>query len=159
MSAVNSIPKIISINISKGGIPKLPVHSIRVTTAGLDGDGHNHAKHYSPLQAVCIQDIETLNELNQNGYNLSSGKAGENLTVEHLHINRLPIGAVLQFSGGVTLEISKVRKPCYVMDAIDPQLKEDALGRHGMYAKVIKEGILTVGDDIVCLLPEFRNTS
>lgn len=33
-------------------------------------------------------------------------------------------------------------------DAIDPRLKEDALGRHGMYAKVIKEGILQVGETL-----------
>jgi len=35
-----------------------------------------------------------------------------------------------------------------VMDAIDRRLKEDALGRHGMYVKVIKEGILKVGETI-----------
>ena len=144
---------ILSINISKGGIPKLPVSSIRVNFAGLEGDGHNHAKHYSPLQAVCIQDIEKLKELNQNGYGLSSGIAGENLTVENLHVNDLPLGTILQFSNGVVLEISKVRKPCYVMDAIHPQLKEDAIGKHGMYAKVLKEGTLKRGETINVINP------
>ena len=148
MSTVNPYPRIISINISLGGIPKFSVQSIRVTTTGLAGDGHDHAKHDNPLQAVCIQDIEKLNELSRNGYTLSPGKAGENLTVENLQVNSLPIGTVLQFSGGVVLEISKVRKPCYVMDAIDPRLKDDALGRHGMYAKVLKEGLLNVGESI-----------
>ena len=146
------LPKIISINISSGGIPKLPVDSIRVTTAGLEGDGHNHAKHDSPIQAVCIQDIEKLNELSQVDYILSPGKAGENLTVENLHSNSLPIGTLLQFSGGVLLEISKVRKPCYVMDAIHSRLKDDALGRHGMYARVLKEGVLTTGETIAVII-------
>ncbi len=140
--------QIVSINISKGGIPKLPVKSVRVTTSGLDGDGHNHEKHYNPLQAVCIQDIEKLNELSLNGYVLFPGKAGENLTVENLHVNCLPVGTVLEFSGGVLLEISKVRKPCYVMDAIDVRLKEDSVGKHGMYARVIKEGEITTGEAI-----------
>lgn len=53
-------PSVISINISKGGIPKLPVNSVRVSVKGLDGDGHNHEKHYRLEQAVCIQDIEML---------------------------------------------------------------------------------------------------
>lgn len=149
----NILPRIVSINISKGGIPKLPVPSIRLTVAGLEGDGHNHAKHNSPLQAVCIQDIEKLNELSRNGYHLSPGKAGENLTVENLHVNDLPVGTMLQFSGGVLLEISKVRKPCYVMDAIAPRLKEDAVGRHGMYAKVVKEGFLGAGETIETIKP------
>ena len=151
------LPKIVSINISKGGIPKLPVDSIRVSTAGLEGDGHNHAKHYNPIQAVCIQDIEKLNELSRIDYVLSPGKTGENLTVENLYVNSLPVGTRLQFSGGVVLEISKVRKPCYVMDAIDPQLKEDALGRHGMYAKVLREGILEVGETIQAVKPSLTN--
>lgn len=144
----NNIPVVLSINISKGGIPKFPVSSIRLTVAGLEGDGHNHAKHNTPFQAVCIQDLEKLEELSQNGYPLSPGQAGENLTVENLHVNSLPLGTILKFSGGVILEISKVRKPCYVMDAIHPKLKEDALGQHGMYARVLKEGILEAGETI-----------
>lgn len=143
-----SSAQIVSINISKGGIPKLPIDTAYISSAGLNGDGHNHAKHYSPLQAVCIQDIEQLNELNQKGYDLSPGQAGENLTVKNLHVNALTIGTALRFSGGVLLEISKVRPPCYVMDAIHPRLKQDALGRHGMYAKVIKEGIVQAGETI-----------
>ncbi|OGX30329.1 MAG: hypothetical protein A2705_02790 [Omnitrophica WOR_2 bacterium RIFCSPHIGHO2_01_FULL_52_10] len=148
------LPRIISINISKGGIPKLPVSSVRLIASGLEGDGHNHAKHNSPLQAVCLQDIEKLIDLSRNGYSLSPGKAGENLTVENLRVNNLPVGTMLQFSGGVLLEISKVRKPCYVMDAIAVRLKEDAIGRHGMYAKVIKEGFLSVGETIEAIRPD-----
>lgn len=142
------LPHIISINISKGGIPKTAVPSIKLTVEGLEGDGHNHAKHYSPLQAVCIQDMEELKALSCHGYTLAPGQAGENLTVANLHVNRLSLGTVLRFSGGVVLEISKVRKPCYVMDVISPQLKFDAVDRHGMYAKVIQEGVLSVGEHI-----------
>ena len=145
--------RVVSINISRGGIPKTSVFSTRVTTAGLEGDGHNHAKHYSPIQAVCIQDMEKLNELSQTDYSLSPGKAGENLTVENLLVNSLPIGTRLQFGGGVLLEISKVRKPCYVMDSIHPRLKDDALGRHGMYARVLKEGVLTMGETVTVMKP------
>lgn len=149
----DKIPIVLSINISKGGIPKLPVNSTRITSAGLEGDGHNHAKHNTPFQAVCIQDLEKLEELRQNGYPLSPGQAGENLTVENLHVNNLPLGTILEFSGGVILEIFKVRKPCYVMDAIHPQLKEDAVGRHGMYAKVLQEGIVKANDSITVIKP------
>jgi len=155
----NNIPAVLSINISKGGIPKLPVELVRITTSGLEGDGHNHAKHNTPFQAVCIQDLEKLEELNQGGYPLSPGQAGENLTVENLHVNSLPLGTILEFSGGVILEISKVRKPCYVMDAIHPKLKEDAIGRHGMYAKVLQEGIVKANDSITVIKPTSLPTS
>jgi MOSC domain-containing protein YiiM len=144
----NGRPFVLSVNISKGGIPKLPVESVRVTERGLEGDGHNHDKHNNPIQAVCLQDIEKLEELNSQGYCLSAGSTGENLTVKNLHINNLPLGTRLEFSGGVVLECSKVRKPCYVLDAIDPDLKKDIDGRCGMYAKVLKEGTIRTDDSI-----------
>lgn len=142
------IPKVISINVSKGGVPKFPVKEMYVSKSGLDGDGHNHEKHYRLTQAVCIQDIERLNELSALGYPLGPGTAGENLTVENLHVNCLPIGAILEFSGGLILEITRSRPTCYVMDQIHPRLKEDAIDRHGMYAKVNRPGTLSLGERI-----------
>ena len=139
---------VLSINISPGGIPKIPVDSIRVTISGLEGDGHNHVKHRTSFQAVCLQDIEKLEELNREGYPLSMGTTGENLTVQNLNVNTLPVGTVLKFSSGVVLELTKVRKPCYVLDSIDPKLKESIVGRCGAYAKVLREGILQKGEVI-----------
>ena len=153
MCSEEQLPFVVSINISSGGIPKLPVNSVYVTFSGLKGDGHNHAKHYDPIQAVCLQDVEQLEDLSHQGYPLSPGAGGENLTVCNLNVNRLPLGTVLQFCGGVVVKISKVRKPCYVLDAIHPQLKIDALGRHGMYAKVLQEGMLTSRETIDCIFP------
>jgi len=142
-------PHVISINISPGGIPKSPVESVFVSEKGLDGDGHNHEKHYRLIQAVSLQDIEKLEELKGEGYPLSPGTTGENVTVQNLNINQLKIGTVLGFSSGVVVELTKVRQPCYVLDPISPKLKEDIVGRCGMYAKVIQEGILKTGDAIV----------
>lgn len=142
----DNIPIVLSINISKGGIPKLPVDFIRVTSAGLEGDGHNHEKHRTSIQAVCLQDIEKLNELREEGYPLEAGTTGENLTMRGLDVNHLPVGTILRFSSGVVMELTKVRKPCYVLDAIHPKLKEDIVGRCGLYAKVLQEGALNTGD-------------
>ncbi len=140
--------KVVSINISQGGIPKIPVERIDIKVSGLRGDGHAHEKHCRLEQAVSLQDIETLLKLREQGYPLSPGTIGENLTVRHLNVNALALGTILEFSGGVILEISKVRKPCYVLDAINPKLKEDILDCCGMYAKVLQEGCVRVDDTI-----------
>jgi len=136
------MPYVLSINISPGGIPKLPVDLVEVTSFGLMGDSHNHEKHRTPLQAVCLQDIETLERLVQEGFPLSSGTTGENLTVRNLNVNSLPLGTILEFTNGVVLELTKVRKSCYVLDAIDPRLKDVISGRCGLYAKVLREGTI-----------------
>lgn len=150
--------QIISINVSTGGIPKLSVPRIFVATAGLQGDGHNHEKHRTPFQAVCLQDIEKLEELNREGYHLGPGTTGENLTVRGLNVNSLPLGALLQFENGVVLEFTKVRNPCYVLDAINPRLKEDIVGRCGIYAKVLREGTFTQGETVGIVLPAISSS-
>src|SRR5688572_8379521 len=103
----DNLPRVISINVSNGGIPKKPIDSVYVRSAGLEGDGHNHEKHYRPIQAVSLQDIEKLNELRGEGYLLYPGATGENVTVTNLDINALPLGTRLEFSGGVVIELSK----------------------------------------------------
>lgn len=139
---------VVSISVSKGGIPKTPVNSCIVSLKGLKGDGHNHDKHNSPLQAISLQDIEELEELNTKGYSLIGGMTGENLTVRNLNVNNLSLGTRLKFSGGVIIELTKVRAPCYVLDAIHPKLKRDIADCCGMYAKVICDGIIHVNEII-----------
>lgn len=138
----NLHPEVLSINISPGGIPKLPVNAIFIGTGGLEGDGHNHEKHRTPVQAVSLQDIEVLSDLKKE-FSLVPGSTGENLTVRNLFVNGLSVGTILSFSGGVVLEVTKIRKPCYVLDSISPRLKEVLVDRCGCYAKVLKGGVLS----------------
>lgn len=151
MPPENKIPKVVSVHISPGGIPKHKIPSVFISQQGLQGDGHNHEKHYRVEQAVSVQDIEKLNELNQEGYQLDPGTTGENIVVENLDINKLDLGTILSFPSGLRIRLTKVRKPCYVLDAINPQLKEDIVGRCGMYAEVLQEGELCAGDSITII--------
>ncbi len=145
---LDQFPHLVAICISSGGIPKRPISSVRISTTGLESDGHHHEKHDRPSQAVCLQDIEKLDELQAEGYPLYCGTTGENLTVGNLNVNALPVGTILEFSGGLVIRLTKVRQPCYVLDAINPKLKEAIIGRCGYYAEVVKEGILKAGETI-----------
>lgn len=148
MPSLSRIPHVVAVCTSPGGIPKRPLMSVPVTSGGLAGDGHNHAKHNNPLQAVSLQDLEVLEDLTREGFALQPGATGENLTIRNLKVNRLSVGSVLVFTGGVVLELTRERKPCYVLDAIDPRLKEAILGRCGFYAKVLHEGVIQPGERI-----------
>lgn len=141
-------PTVLSVNLSTGGIPKLPVDRAEVAIAGLVGDGHDHEKHRTPMQAICIIDVEDLEDLAAEGFAVGPGATGENLTVRGLQADALAIGDRLRFSGGVEAEVSKLRKPCYVLDAIDPRLKEAIVGRCGCYAKVLVPGTIAPGETI-----------
>lgn len=144
----DATPVILSVNISDGGIPKRPVDVGTATPAGLAGDGHDHDKHNTPLQAICLIDVEDLDDLKREGFDVFAGATGENLTCRNLEVDRLDLGDRLHCSGGVQLELTKRRKPCYVLDAIDPRLKEVIIDRCGFYAKVITPGEIRAGETI-----------
>ncbi|MHC4769741.1 MAG: MOSC domain-containing protein [Planctomycetota bacterium] len=139
---------IISVNISPGGIPKQPIEVGPVSADGIAGDGHDHEKHITPIQAICLIDAEDLDDLRAEGYDVGPGALGENLTVRGLNVDDLAPGDRLRLSGGVELEYTKPRKPCYVLDPISPKLKEVVKGRCGGYAKVITPGEIRPGESI-----------
>ena len=83
---------------------------------------------------MSLLDDEILQQLVQEGFPLVPGAAGENLTVAGLDVQQMHPGTVLKI-GDAVLQLEQPRKPCYVLDAIDPRLK-DAIRRplrlHGL---------------------------
>lgn len=153
MTERSPIPVVTAIHISPGGIPKRPIEAVRVTVGGLEGDGRAHAKHVKPIRAVSLLDEEILDALRREGYPVGPGTLGENLTVRHLHVQRLMPGTRLSFSGGVEIELTEPRKPCFVLDAVHPALQENVVGRIGYLARVIRTGILRAGAAIILIQP------
>jgi len=139
---------VVAVNLSEGGIPKHPVPAAEITPGGLVGDGHDHAKHETPVQAVSIFDLEDLEDLECEGFEVGPGSTGENLTVRGLEVDALGPGDRLHFSGGLALELTKKRKPCYVLDAIHPDFQRAVVGRCGFYARVITPARVAPGETI-----------
>ncbi|MBI3467043.1 MAG: MOSC domain-containing protein [Planctomycetes bacterium] len=144
LTTATRLGMLIAVCTSPGGIPKLPLVEVRVTPAGLIGDGRNHAKHIRPDRAVSLIDREILDQLRAEGFEVGPGIVGENLTVEHLHVQTLAPGTLLCIEQ-VVLRLEQPRKPCYVLDAIDPQLKDVIAGRCGYMASVVQGGPLRPG--------------
>jgi MOSC domain-containing protein YiiM len=140
-------PYVLAVSISPGGIPKQPQQSAQAVKGGLVGDGRNHAKHVRPDRAISLWDHEILLQLVKEGFQLSPGAAGENLTVVGLGVQQMAPGTVLKL-GDVLLKLEQPRKPCYVLDAIDPRLKEAIVGRCGYMASVVREGVIRPGTPI-----------
>ena len=135
---------VLAVSISPGGIPKQPQRFGQALKDGLVGDGRNHAKHIRPDRALSLWDHEILQELVAEGFSLVPGAAGENLTVVGLDVQHLPPGTLLR-TGEVLIKLEQPRKPCYVLDGIDPRLKDVIVGRCGYRASVVREGIIEPG--------------
>lgn len=140
---------VVAVCISPGGIPKLPQPACEVGPDGLLGDGHDHEKHIKPERAVSLQDAEALARLRAEGYAVEAGSTGENVVLSGFDVGSLSPGTRLRFSGGVVVELTAPREPCFVLDAIDRRLKKDIVGRCGYMARVITGGTLRPGDQVV----------
>ncbi len=139
---------VVAVCISPGGVPKHPVESATLGVEGLEGDGHAHKKHCRPERALSIQDIELLEDLKGEGYPVGPGLIGENVTVRGLHVQKLAAGDRLCFEGGAVVELTQPRRPCFVLDAVHPELQEAVRDRCGFLARVVQTGRLHTGQRI-----------
>ena len=149
------IPRVVSVNLSPGGVPKCAVNEAQVTTDGLVGDGHAHAKHIKPTRAISLLDEEIIVSLRTEQYPVAPGVLGENITVRDLHVQGLSPGTRLCFSGGVVMELVEPRKPCFVLNAVHPALEKETIGRIGYMARVLSDGIIRPGESITVISEPF----
>ena len=68
------IGTLVSINISRGGVPKRRVNGAQVAQLGLQGDGQDDIKHHGgPERAVCVYSLERIHSLQSEGHPIDVG--------------------------------------------------------------------------------------
>ena len=136
------------INVSDGGMPKLPVVQAQVTVNGIVGDRQRTLNiHGGPNRAICLYSEELYQWLHEQGVAVVNGQIGENFTTRGLDLPTLKTGDRLRI-GGCIIEITEVRVPCSQLKKWDVDLPEIIIGRSGWMAKVVKEGTVRPGDTI-----------
>jgi MOSC domain-containing protein YiiM len=155
----NELGVIVSINVSRGGLPKLPVASASVSARGLDGDAQRDLRHHGgPDRALCLYAIERIEALQREGHTIAPGTTGENLTIRGLNWDSVVPGAQL-VTGGVTIEITAFASPCTSIrpsfaDADSTRISQKGHpGWSRVYGRVIGEGELRTGDAVVLRMP------
>lgn len=156
---------ILRVNVSRGGIPKLPVDRRLLTPLGIEGDAVAHpAIHGGPKQAVLLIASEVVAELNAAGWPVYYGALGENLTTLGIDHKRLRQGQQYRV-GEAVIELTKPRGPCATLDVygagIQKAIYDQAVkardprsprwGMSGFYASVVQAGAIGPGDPIVLL--------
>jgi MOSC domain-containing protein YiiM len=139
---------LVQVNVSPGGMPKLPVASAFVSAEGVEGDRQRNLKyHGGPERAVCLYSEELYAWLREQGVKVTNGNVGENFTTRGLDLSRLSKGDRLRI-GGCMIEITNVRVPCSQLKKWDVDLPELIVGRSGWVARVVEEGSVRPGDPI-----------
>lgn len=166
------------IAVSRGkrhGVGKLNQLAIRLV-AGLGVEGDVHAgvtvKHRSRvardptqpnLRQVHLIHAELFAELAAQGFTVTPGALGENITTRDVDLLGLPAGALLHLGDSALVEITGLRNPCSQLDGLHPGLMQACLGRGpngepvrkaGVMGVVIAGGEIHPGDAIVVRLPD-----
>lgn len=145
--------RVVQINVSDGGVPKLPVPTGEVTVAGLEGDRQRNLKfHGGPDRALCLWALEMIELLQREGHPIAPGSAGENLTLAGLDWASLGPGSQIHIGDQVQLEITDYAAPCrnlmgWFSDRRFSRISQKHHpGSSRLYARVLSGGVVNPGD-------------
>lgn len=138
--------KVVSINIStKKGMIKDPVQQANfIVNHGIETDAHAGEWH----RQVSLLAIESVDKIRGRGIDLKNGIFAENITTSGIDVCSLPVGTKLQIGESVQ-EVTQIGKECHNGGcAIKATVGDCVMPREGIFTKVIKNGIVRVGDEI-----------
>ena len=141
------------INVSGGGVPKLPVPEAEVTVNGVSGDRQRDRRvHGGPERAVCLFSLEVIESLRTEGHPIAPGTVGENVTLSGLDWTLVQPGTRLRLGEGVLLEVTRYTAPCTNIRASfrDEDFSRISVKLHPtesrVYTRVLAPGRIRAGD-------------
>ena len=139
--------KVLAVNISeKKGTRKTNVNACHVLKDfGLKDDAHGGPWH----RQVSLLANESIQKMRAMGLNVGYGDFAENITTEGIDLVHLPIGTLIRNGKQVVLRVTQIGKECHERCAIYYQAGDCVMPREGIFAEVIKEGEIIVGDEII----------
>ena len=115
--APSRVGRVVSVNVSAGGVPKLPVERACVSAAGVEGDRQRFLEfHGGPERAVSLYSLDLIEALRSEGHPIDVGTTGENLTLAGIDWTLVMPGATLRI-GEVEVEITAYAAPCRTIAA------------------------------------------
>jgi len=137
------------------GERKTPVASVTLREEhGIVDDGHAGPGH----RQVSLLARESIAKMQRLGLDVDAGDFAENLTTEGLDLPSLPLGTRLK-SGEVLLEVTQIGKECHTRCAIYHQAGDCVMPREGIFARVLKGGVLRPGDGLAMLAGDETSAS
>jgi MOSC domain-containing protein YiiM len=127
------------------GEPKHNVDQARLLVEhGLEGDAHAEGG----IRQVSLLSLASIDKMMAAGAKVAPGDFAENLTVAGLEVMHLPVGTLLKVGDEVELEITQIGKTCHKGCAIRELVGDCVMPREGVFARVLKEGVVRPGDTI-----------
>jgi MOSC domain-containing protein YiiM len=139
--------KILAVNISeKKGTRKKNIDSCAVLRDfGLKDDAHAGPWH----RQVSLLANESIQKMRAMGLDVGYGDFAENITTEGVDLVHLPVGTTIRIGEGIVLRVTQIGKECHTRCAIYYQAGDCVMPKEGIFAEVLNEGEVKVGDEII----------
>lgn len=141
---MKGIIKAVCISEKKGTAKKNIQECNVIQDWGLENDAHAGKWH----RQVSLLSYEKVCKFKENGIKIEGGAFGENLLVEGLDFKSYPVGTAFT-SGSIVLEITQIGKECHSECAIRKQVGDCIMPREGVFARVLRGGVIKAGDEIL----------
>jgi len=141
---------VIAVCISTGkGTIKTSVPEISLFVGhGIEGDAHAGEEGHRQVSLLAEESVDTLRDRIPN---LDAGVFAENVLTKGICLYELPIGTTLSI-GDAMLKITQIGKECHNSGcAIKRQTGDCVMPREGVFARVLKTGVIKPGDSIEVL--------
>ncbi|GMO29262.1 MAG: hypothetical protein Ta2F_04630 [Termitinemataceae bacterium] len=110
---------------------------------GIEGDAHAGNWH----RQVSLLPLEKIEAFRAKGADVEFGAFGENLVVEGFDLAQKPVGTLF-LCKNVLLEITQIGKECHNHCEIFKVMGDCIMPREGVFARVLHNGSIKVGDEI-----------
>ncbi len=138
--------KVIAVSIGhRKGEKKTNLPSSRLIVGkGLENDAHAGNWH----RQVSLLGLESIDRIKDKGLDVQPGDFAENITTKGLNLWEMPIGTWLRIGKTAMVEVTQIGKECHSRCAIYHQVGDCVMPREGIFARVVKGGIIRPDDSI-----------
>ena len=142
---------VVSVNISeRKGEQKHPVPEIQLKFRhGIVGDAHAGDWH----RQISLLAEESVDKLRPLLPTLEPGVFAENINTRGIDLKNLPVGTHLRI-GETEVEVTQIGKECHSDCAIKQAVGRCVMPTEGIFAVVVREGVVRPGDEIEILEAE-----
>jgi len=112
---------------------------------GLVDDAHADCCTHRQVSLLATESIDKMRSL---GFDVGCGDFAENLTTEGIDLVSLPVGTYLSIGKEIILEVTQIGKECHTRCAIYRQMGECIMPEEGVFARVIRGGLVRAGDQV-----------
>lgn len=136
---------VIAVCISRNkGERKTPVAQVELReNHGIVGDAHAGEWH----RQVSLLARESIDKMRALGLDVDNGDFAENITTVGIELPALPVGTRLAV-GETLLEVTQIGKECHTRCAIYQQAGDCVMPKEGIFARVLRGGMVQPGDPV-----------